>query len=138
MSSNYNQNKAAIEKYRKQLRTMIKDISGIDAKVLTTAVNKGLASAKRNTPVVTGFMRMMWGVTPTKKKRRKGAEKGMYNAADYSSYVNDGHRLVNGVGETIGFVPGQHQLETAEKAVRRSMKQEFAKEVERVNKKHDK
>jgi hypothetical protein len=117
---------------------MFKDISEIDARVLTVSVNKGVASAKRNTPVVTGFMRKMWGSTPTRRKKRKGAEKGMYNAADYSSYVNDGHRLVNGAGETIGFVEGQHQLETAEKAVRRSMRQEFSKEVERVNRKYDK
>ncbi|MDF2907472.1 MAG: protein of unknown function phage head/tail component [Herbinix sp.] len=136
--NNYNHNRAEIEKLRKQLRSMFKDISEIDARVLTVSVNKGVASAKRNTPVVTGFMRKMWGSTPTRRKKRKGAEKGMYNAADYSSYVNDGHRLVNGAGETIGFVEGQHQLETAEKAVRRSMRQEFSKEVERVNRKYDK
>ena len=138
MSSNYQQNRKEIDKYRKELKVMMGDISEIDKKVLTIAVNKGLASAKRNTHVVTGFMRLMWGVTPAKKVKRKGVEKALYNAADYSSFVNDGHRIVNKAGETTGFVQGQHQLDTAEKAVRRSLNQEFNKEIERVNKKHDK
>jgi hypothetical protein len=136
--NNYQHNRKEIDNFRKQLKAMLGDISDIDAKILTTAVNKGVASAKRNTPVDTGFMRKMWGATPVRKKKRRGAEKAMYNAADYSSFVNDGHRTVNQAGETTGWVEGQHQIETAEKAVRRSLKQEFAKEVERVSKKYDK
>lgn len=136
--NNYQHNRAEIDKYRKELKAMVKDISAIDARILTIAVNKGMASAKRNTPTVTHFMKASWGVTPTKTTKRKGAEKSLYNGADYSSFVNDGHRKVNQAGETTGWVPGQHQLETAEKAVRRSLKQEFAKEIERVNKAHGK
>lgn len=138
MINNYQHNRKEIDAYRKQLKAMLGDISEIDARILVIAVNKGVASAKRNTPVVTGFMRKMWASTPVKKKKRKGAEKAMYNAADYSSFVNDGHRTVNQAGETTGWIDGQHQLETAEKAVRRSLKQEFSKEIERVSKKYDK
>jgi hypothetical protein len=138
MSTNYQHNKREIDAFRKQLKAMIKDTTEIDTKCLNIAVNKGLASAKRNTPFVSGFMRKMWGATPTRKVRRKGVQKGLYNAADYASFVNDGHRLVNGAGETTGWVEGQFILERAEKAVRRSLRQEFEKEVERVNRKYDK
>mgnify|MGYP001004180613 CR=1 FL=1 len=136
--NNYLRNKSEIDKFRKQLKSMVKDISDIDEKVLIKSVNVGLASAKRGTPVDTGFMRKMWGTTPLKKVRKKGVEKALYNAADYSSFVNDGHRIVNKAGETIGFVKGKHIVERADKAVRRTMKQEFIKEVEKVNKKHGK
>lgn len=135
--SNIQRNTAEINKYRKELKAMLGDISGIDVKIMNIAVNKGLASAKQSTHVKTGFMKKMWGTTPT-KKTRKGVEKGLYNGADYSSFVNDGHRLVNSNGETVGFIDGQHMLEKAEKAVRRSMKQEFDKEVQRINGKYNK
>lgn len=136
--NNYQRNKSEIDKFRKQLKSMVKDISDVDARVLTKSVNVGLASAKRGTPVDTGFMRKMWGTTALRKARGKGVEKAIYNTADYSSYVNDGHRIVNRAGETVGFVKGQFIVERADKAVRRTMKQEFKKEIERVNKKHGK
>lgn len=136
--SNYNQNKKAIENYRKELKAMSKDISKVDEKVLIIAVNKGLASARRGTPVDTGFMRKMWGTTPLKKTRKKGVEKGLYNGADYASFVDKGHRIVNKNGETIGFVKGKDILIRAEKAVRRSLRQEFKKEVERMNRRYGK
>lgn len=138
MMSNYQHNRKEIDQFRKELRAMVGDISVIDAKILNISVNKGLASAKRNTPVDTGFMRKMWGALPLRKVKRKGVEKSIYNAADYSSYVNDGHRAVNQAGETTGWVEGQFMLNKAEKQVRRSLKQEFKKEIERVNKKYDK
>lgn len=138
MINNYQHNHKEIDKFRKELKAMIGDISEIDTRCLNTSVNKGLASAKRGTPVDTGFMRKMWGALPLRKIRRKGVEKTIYNAADYGSFVNDGHRIVNQAGETIGWVEGRFILERAEKAVRRSLLQEFKKEVERVNKKYDK
>lgn len=137
MSSNYRMNKAFIDKYRKELQTMLDDISEIDKRVLSKAVSVGLADAKRNTPVVTGFMRRSWHVMPT-KKTSKGIEKELINTADYSSYVNYGHRIVNSEGETKGWVKGRFILEKAVNRVEKALVRYFKEEVERVNRKHDK
>ena len=136
MSSNYQRNKAFIEKYRKELKAMLGDISEIDKRVLDKAVNIGLADAKRNTPVVTGFMRRSWHAMPT-KKTPQGVEKELINSADYSSFVNYGHRIVNRSGETVGWVPGKFILEKAVGKVEKELVRLFEEEVERVNRKHD-
>lgn len=136
-SSNYRRNKAFIDKYRKELKAMLGDISQIDVRCLNKAVNVGLADAKRNTPVVTGFMRRSWAASPT-KKTGNGAEKELYNTASYASYVNYGHRVVNRKGETVGFVKGRFILQKAMDKVDKQLVKEFKKEVERVNRKHDK
>lgn len=136
-SSNYRRNKAFIDQYRKELKSMLGDISDIDVKVLNKAVNIGLADVRRNTPVVSGFMRKSWIVSHA-IKLRDGAVKLLMNSAYYSSYVNYGHRIVNRNRETIGWVPGQFMLEKAISKAEKTMKQEFEKEVNEVNKKHDK
>ena len=135
--SNYSENKKAIDEFRTELRSMLGDISEIDKKVINKAVNEGIKVAKANTPVDTGFMYKQWKRTPTKKSRA-GVEKTMFNAADYSSYVNDGHRVVNGEGETVDFIKGKFMLEKAISKTEKVMIEEFRKEVERVNRKHDK
>ena len=137
MSSNYRRNKAFIDNFRKELQAMLDDISEIDKRVLDKAVSIGLADAKRNTPVDTGFMRKSWGVSPT-RKTATGVEKDLFNTADYSSFVNYGHRVVNRKGETVGFVKGKFILEKAVGKVDKQLVKEFKKEVERVNRKHDK
>jgi len=136
MSSNYRRNKAFIDKYRKELKAMLEDISEIDNKVLNKAVNSGAAYARRNTPVVTGFMRRSWHVMPT-KKTSQGVEKELINSADYSSFVNYGHRVVNKKGETVGWVKGQFILEKAVNKVDKALVRYFKEEVERVKRKHD-
>ena len=143
-SSNYRRNKAFIDKYRKELKAMLGDISQIDVRCLNKAVNVGLADAKKNTPVgqysggrIGGFMRKSWAATPT-VKTASGIEKTLINTADYSSYVNYGHRVVNRKGETVGFVKGKFILEKAMNKVDKQLVKEFKKEVERVNRKYDK
>mgnify|MGYP001309564119 CR=1 FL=1 len=136
-SSNYRRNKAFIDKYRKELKAMLADISEIDKKVLNKAVNLGAAYARRNTPVVTGFMRRSWHTKPT-RKTPQGVEKELINSADYSEFVNYGHRVVNSRGETVGWVKGQFILEKAVNKVEKELVKEFKKEVERVNREHDK
>ena len=135
--SNYRTNKAAIDKFRGELKAMLGDISEIDSRILTQAVNEGLADAKSNTPVVTGFMKRSWATSPT-KKTGNGAEKELYNTAYYAPYVNYGHRIVNRKGETVGWVPGKFILEKAIKKVEKALVRLFEREVERVNKKYDK
>jgi len=162
MTSNKSQNQAAINKFRAELKAMVGDISNIDVRCLTSAVNAGLRVAVQETPVgdyskvvdfytkdgkkvnftvktvkMGGFMRKNWKVSPTRKTKRN-AEKELFNTADYASYVNDGHRIVNRHGETVGWVEGKFMLDKAIRAVDKQLLIEFKKEVERVNRKHAK
>lgn len=160
-SSNYRRNKAEIDKFRKELKSMLEDIKDIDIKVLNRAVNEGLRVAKENTPVsaggnivdfttrsgvhvnfttkssrVGGFMRKAWRSAPAVKAKAGGATKSLVNSADYSEFVNYGHRIVQG-GKTKGWVSGQFMLEKAISHTEKAMVTEFRKEVERVNRDHD-
>lgn len=144
MNNNYRANQIAIKQFRKELEAMFDDIREIDKKCLNKAVNLGSAYAKRNTPVgkysggkVGGFMRKNWHVSRT-SVTPKGIEKSLYNTADYSSFVNDGHRIVDGKGNTVGFVKGKYILERAIRRVDKSLERELKKEVEEVRRKHDK
>lgn len=137
-SSNYRRNKAFIDQYRKELDALFDDVSDIDVKVLNKAVNEGVKVAKGNTNVVSGFMRKSWRALPAIKRKNRFVSKTMVNLADYSSYVNYGHRIVNSKGETVGFVKGQYMLEKAISKAEKTMAKEFKKEIERVSRKHDK
>lgn len=137
-SSNYRRNKAEIDKFRKELKSMLDDISDIDVKILNKAVNEGVKFAKEHTNVVTGHMRRSWRSAPAVKSSKGEVTKTMINTADYAPYVNCGHRIVNISGETIGWVKGQFILERTVHRVDKTALIEFRKEVERVNRKHDK
>lgn len=143
--SNQSENTAAIDKYRKELKTMLGDISQIDKTVLTRAVNAGLTDVKKNTPVgkypagsgkVGGTLRKGWHSTPT-LPAENGVQKALENNVYYAPYVNDGHRVVNRNGETVGYVEGQHFLEHADNVVEKAMVRQFNAEIERVKKTHD-
>ena len=82
-------------------------------------------------------MRKSWSVTPT-QKTSTGVQKEMINTAHYAIFVNYGHRVVNRKGETVGWVPGKFILEKAIKKVYKALVRLFEREVERVNRKHDK
>ena len=142
-SSNYRRNKAEIDKFRKELKSMFDDISNIDINVLNRAVQDGVKEAKERTNVISGFMRKKWRSTPTTRTIKVGASEGavtksIINTADYAPYVNYGHRIVNKSGETVGWVRGQYILERTVHKVDKVLLQEFRREVERVNRKHDK
>jgi len=137
VNNNQKYNQAAIKKFRKELEAMFGDIKDIDIKCLNKAVNEGVAEAKSNTNVVSGFMKKNWKTTPA-IKTSNGVTKKLYNSMDYSSYVNYGHRLVNKSGETVGWVNGQYMLEKAINKIDKALIREFKKEVEKVNRKHDK
>lgn len=141
---------------------MLSDIAEIDIRILNRAVNEGIKIAKENTNIsaggnvvdfithdgehvhfttgtstVGGFMRKSWRSAPAVKSRGGGVTKSIVNHADYSSFVNYGHRIVQG-GVTKGWVPGQFMLEKAIGKVDRVLVSEFKKEVERVRREHDK
>lgn len=134
--TNKQENEIAIKKFREELELMLEDVKAIDKKVLTKAVNVGLAAAKKNTPVKTGFLRRMWFTTPT-LEIKGGIEKELFNAAEYALYVNNGHRIVRH-GKTAGFVKGKFMLEKAIGKVDKAMVEEFRKEVEEVKRKYGK
>lgn len=138
MNSNRKYNEAVVKQFRKELKAMFDDIEDIDKKVLNKSVNKGVAVAKKNTNVVSGFMRKSWRSAPAVKSKSGEVTKSLVNSADYSEYVNYGHRIVNKSGETKGFVKGQFILEKAVGFIERELVKDFKAEVERINKKHDK
>ena len=144
MNSNRKYNEAAVKQFRKELLSMLGDIEDIDKKVLNKSVNKGVAYAKKNTPVGVysnkqgGFMRRSWRSAPAVKSKSGNVTKSLVNTADYSSYVNYGHRIVNRFKETIGWVKGQFILEKTIGFIERQLVKDFKEEVERINKKHDK
>ncbi|MBS6502161.1 MAG: HK97 gp10 family phage protein [Clostridium sp.] len=162
MNINKKYNEKAIKQFRKELMAMLGDIEDIDTKILNKSVNIGLKDVKDNTPVGIysnqvnfttkdgkevsfttkdikqgGFLRRLWKVTRINKSK-KGVSKTIYNNADYAAYVNYGHRVVNKLGETVGWVKGKFMLEKAIKRVDKEMVKSFKEEIRRINKKYDK
>lgn len=139
-SSNYRRNKAAIDQYHKELMAMLDDVREIDIKILNQAVNEGMRHAKDQSPVITGFFRKNWRSAPAVRTRDSGVSKNLVNSADYASYVNYGHRTVDGAGNTTGYVRsanGDHLLERTENYINKRLIELFKAEVEAIQKKHD-
>lgn len=136
-SSNYRRNKAAIDQFRKELKSMLSDISDMDIAILNKAGNKAVRRLKEETPVDTGFMRKSWRSAPAVKNKANEVKKAIVNTADYASYVNDGHRIVNKDGETVGLVEGKYMLEKALSHADKDIAKAFEEEVRKVRRKHD-
>ena len=134
--SNYSENKAEIERFRKQLKAELGEISDVDRKVLNRAVNEGLRKVKFLTPVDTGVLRRSWKTSRT-KKTANGVEKEIQNNVYYAPYVNYGHRVVNRAKETVGWVVGKFMLEQTEKFVWKRLSELFRKEINRIRRKYD-
>ena len=138
---NYNANKKEIDAFRKELMAMVGDIREIDIRVLNRSVNAGMKYAKQQSPVITGFFRKNWRSAPAVRAKDGGVTKNLVNSAEYASYVNYGHRTVDQAGNTTGYVKskmGDHLLERSVLYVEKQMEEEFKKEVEAVQKRHDK
>lgn len=139
-SSNYRRNKAAIDQYHKELMAMLDDVREIDIKILNQAVNEGMRHAKDQSPVITGFFRKNWRSAPAVRTRDGGVSKNLVNSADYASYVNYGHRTVDGAGNTTGYVRsvnGDHLLERTENYINKRLIELFKAELEAIQKKYD-
>ena len=88
--------------------------------------------------MVGGWLRWNWHKLRTKKSAQ-GVEAELVNTAEYASYWNDGHRIVNSRnGPTKGFVKGTYVLEEAGAYIEKRMAMLFEKEVRAVQNKHDK
>lgn len=139
-STNYNANKQAIDRFRKELMEMVEDIREIDLRILNRAVNAGVKYAKNNSPVITGFYRKNWRSAPAVKAKSGGVTKTLVNNADYASYVNYGHRTVDKEGSTTGYVKspkGDHLLERTIIYTGKQLEKEFKKEVEAVQNRYN-
>lgn len=134
--SNYSENTAKINEFRKALKAELDDISEIDKTVMTKASSEGLRYVKKITPVDTGFLRRSWRRSPVVKSK-KGISTSITNNADYALYVNDGHRIVNKKGETTGFVKGRYMVEHARNRVAGVMRKLFNEEVRKIKAKYD-
>lgn len=88
--------------------------------------------------MVGGWLRWNWKKLPT-QSNRQGIETEMVNNADYASYWNYGHNIKNSkTGPSKGFVKGTYVLEKTQNYVGKRMGTLFKKEVEAVQKRHDK
>ena len=136
-NSNQKYNAIKFKEYKQQLRELAEDLTDEEIVILRKSVNKGLAYAKENTPVDTGFMKDSW-YTLKAKRTSNGCEKPLNNSADYSMYVDVGHRVVTKSGETVGFVKGKYITDRTINVVQQSILAEYQKSIRRLQKKHDK
>ena len=137
---NYNENTRAINRFRRELMAMVADIREIDIRILNRAVNEGIRYAKSKSPVITGFYRKSWRSAPAVKAAAGGVTKTLVNSADYAAYVNYGHRTVDRSGNTTGFVrstAGDHLLERTVLYTEKKLMEEFRREVEAVDHRHN-
>lgn len=106
-------------------------------KVVSFEVKKKSAEASA-CAIVGGWLRWNWHKLRT-IKTPEGVETELVNSAEYASYWNDGHRIVNKAGGvTKGIVKGTHVLEETGDYIEGRMAALFEKEVKAVQKEHDK
>ena len=134
--SNLSRNGAAINEFRRLLKAELDDIGKIDKTIITKSAQDGVNFVKNITPIDTGHMRKSWRKSPTVQSS-KGVSTSITNNADYAMYVNDGHRIVNKKGETVGFIKGRYLIEKTKKRVEADMKKLFGKEVQKIKAKYD-
>ena len=140
-SSNYRRNKAAIEQFQKELKSMLGEVDEVNKRIMNRAVNDGMSYAKNNSPRITGFFAKSWFSTPAVKRKDGSVTKHLVNTAEYAPYVNYGHRIVDKEGKSIGYVrskQGDHLLEKTVDYVNKRLIDEFEKEIRSIQKKHDK
>lgn len=158
--SNVRENAEAIKRFRKELEDMLEDVAAIDVKVLRKAVMAAVREAKIKTPVgqypsevqfttkdgkrvsfkvtkkVGGHLRRNWFATKV-TKGSAGVSATLYNNVEYAIPVNNGHRVKNREGRTVGFVKGKNMVQYAVIAAEKTMAEEFKKAVEEVKRKYD-
>jgi len=158
--SNLKENSDNIQKFRKELEEALENVAEIDKRVLKKAVNMAVRVAKEETPVgeypnkvefttkdgkrvsfkvtkkVGGNLRRNWFTTKV-TETSSGVTGTVYNNVDYAIPVNNGHRVKNSEGRTVGFVKGKFMLQKAVKAAEKAMVEEFKKAVKEVKQKYD-
>lgn len=160
------ENMVAMQLFRSELKALIGDISKVDEKVLTRALNEGVAFAKRQTPVgrhpnpvtftvksgpdvgravsfrvsnpgVGGLLRKSWNKTGL-KRNGKDLEGKIFNNAKYALFWNNGHRIVlRKNGPTKGWAKGTFLMEKTRDHVEGRLPALFEKEIREVKKRND-
>lgn len=148
ITQNFKQFRAALEKLGGDLDTSAK-------RVVTGMRNTAFSVARQNTPVgvypdtvsfttrsgekVTFKVSHKQGGTFRRGWRRGRAKKvgkmwesGLFNNTEYGLFVNNGHRIVNKDGVTVGYVKGVHMLEQGLDAARQQSESLFREELGRV------
>lgn len=83
--------------------------SGIVKKHAGQMGQKAVREIKRRTPIITGNLRRRW--SSRVEQQDKDVRIILEDDADYAAAVNNGHRIVDGTGQTVGFKEGRHMLE---------------------------
>lgn len=127
--------------FRKQLELLLADTDESAKRVASRMADVGLAETKRNTPVGQykdgrqgGTLRKGWLKSPTYKAGNAFLA-GYANNVEYGIYVNNGHRVVNKEGKTVGYVKGFRMLEQGMDKARRQTETLFRQEIARVKRK---
>ncbi|MEG0416399.1 MAG: HK97 gp10 family phage protein [Erysipelothrix sp.] len=146
--------------FKKTVRSLGEDLPQAQKRVLINSVNGVMTLTKKKTPVgnykrnvnfttndgkevkfrqnfvkIGGPLRKAWHVSEVRVKG-KTMEKEMFNNMGYALYVNNGHRVVNRNGETVGFVEGKFFLEAGTRQFGRISNVFYKSEIERLRKKH--
>ena len=120
--------------YRAKLVQLGADLDESARRVVSRMADKGMEVTVRNTPVDTGHLRKNWLKGRTLRVGN-GVESQYYNNVYYGLYVNDGHRIVNRRGETIGHKEGVRMLEQGQNAAKEAADSIFNEEIRRVKRK---
>lgn len=153
------ENERNFAKFRKQLESLYFDIDESAKRVVSQMANVGMATTKKNTPVgkykkyvsfvakngqevkfkrsvtpVGGTLRKNWKRIATYRSRN-GYSSGYSNNTDYGLFVNNGHRVVNKEGATVGYVKGERMLEQGINEARRQTETLFNQEIARLKQK---
>lgn len=129
-------NRDQFNRLKYKLRQLEKDILEEAIASLDIAVNEGVNIAKENTPVDTGFMRRSWSVSTT-KRLKGGCQKIIMNSAEYSLYVDQGHRVVDRNGKVHGWKKGEYISDKTIKYVNTRLLAEFKARLERLEKRYN-
>lgn len=132
-------NQNDLKKFLSKCKGFNKDFKALGKKTLTLSTNAGLKYAKKNSPVITTNFREKWSLG---KVRNVGPnfERDIKNSAEYASYVNYGHRILDKNGNTIGYVTskmGDHLLEKSINTIQKIMPKIFSKELKGYKKGND-
>lgn len=133
-----------LNEFKAMLKNLGQDCRQIQAETTKRMANACLSAAKRNTPVGQykdgrqgGTLRQGWQSRSEGHNARKGkARAEVYNNTEYGIYVNDGHRIVNRKGQTVGWVMGKFMLESGVRAAEKMRDKSFAQLMEEAKNKN--
>ena len=133
-------NAKSFKKFKGLLDNLYLETEDVAKKVVTKQANTGLRVTKKNTPVGVykykqgGTLRKGWKRNPTVKIDNEYMA-SYFNNIEYGLYVNNGHRVVNKSGKTVGSVQGVRMLEQGINEAKRQTRRIFNEEIDNAKKK---